>query len=574
MITIKNHKQLEIFDPWAHLSPKRRQMLEQGWPGLLQKEILGELPVEKLMPFFCSNNGRPSKELSAVLGVLVLQQTMDLTDEEAVQSLAFDIRWHYAMNITEESDFAKYMCPKTLWHMRSIVAENHLESEFFKTATGKLLKRFAVDTDKQRLDSVHIRSNMKRLGRITIFVTAINKFIKNLKRQYKSLFESLDPDLVERYLPEKALKCFGAIKPSESGKTLKTVSQDLFNLVRGFKDNADVTGMHSYKLLDRIIDEHCNLTASEEGTRIDIKPPKEIPSDSLQNPSDPDATYSGHKGQGYQVQIMETYSDAEENKKEKDLRLITHVKVEQAHESDAHALIPAIKDTRERDVSPREVLVDAAYGGDDNVRKAEKESVEVVAPAMGDAQNNDKLHLSDFELSDKGTITACPIGHAPIETKKKKRFVAAFDLMHCKGCPNEAVCPAKRGKKRYYLRYGAKEMRLAKRRAYEQTEAFVDRYRWRAGVEATMSEFDRRTGVKQLRVRGLKAVRYSATMKALGLNILRAAAAWAMEKAGKDASTQSKRGLILLFMIVKELFGSFFQKVIRIFIGPRPIMGI
>ena len=140
MITIKNHKQLEMFDPWAHLSPKRRQMLEQGWPGLFQKEILGELPVEKLMPFFCSNNGRPSKELSAVLGVLVLQQTMDFTDEEAVQSLAFDIRWHYAMNITEESDFAKYMCPKTLWHMRSIVTENHLESELFKTATGNRRK--------------------------------------------------------------------------------------------------------------------------------------------------------------------------------------------------------------------------------------------------------------------------------------------------------------------------------------------------------------------------------------------------------------------------------------------------
>ena len=50
-------------------------------------------------------------------------------------------------------------------------------------------------------------------------------------------------------------------------------------------------------------------------------------------------------------------------------------------------------------------------------------------------------------------------------------------------------------------------MRLAIRRAYEQTEEFKDRYRWRSGVEAAMSEYDRRTGVKHLRVRGLKAVR-------------------------------------------------------------------
>ena len=39
-----------------------------------------------------------------------------------------------------------------------------------------------------------------------------------------------------------------------------------------------------------------------------------------------------------------------------------------------------------------------------------------------------------------------------------------------------------------------------------------------------MSEYDRRTGVKKLRVRGLKAVTYAAIMKAIGLNIRRAAA--------------------------------------------------
>jgi hypothetical protein len=66
-------------------------------------------------------------------------------------------------------------------------------------------------------------------------------------------------------------------------------------------------------------------------------------------------------------------------------------------------------------------------------------------------------------------------------------------------------------------------MRLAKRRLYERSDQFKDRYRWRAGVEATMSEFDRRTRVKRLRVRGLKAVRFCATLKALGVNIFRSA---------------------------------------------------
>jgi hypothetical protein len=43
------------------------------------------------------------------------------------------------------------------------------------------------------------------------------------------------------------------------------------------------------------------------------------------------------------------------------------------------------------------------------------------------------------------------------------------------------------------------------------------------GGEVTRSEYDQRTGVKHLRVQSLKAVRFCATLKALGLNILRAA---------------------------------------------------
>jgi len=81
-----------------------------------------------------------------------------------------------------------------------------------------------------------------------------------------------------------------------------------------------------------------------------------------------------------------------------------------------------------------------------------------------------------------------------------------------------------KGKKYYYLRVTDKQMRIAKRRIYEQSDSFKDRYRWRAGVEATMSEYDRRTGVKHLRVRGLKAVKFCANLKALGVSIFRAAA--------------------------------------------------
>mgnify|MGYP002064645744 FL=1 len=110
----------------------------------------------------------------------------------------------------------------------------------------------------------------------------------------------------------------------------------------------------------------------------------------------------------------------------------------------------------------------------------------------------------------------------------------------------------KPGKKAFYLRYSDKQLRIAIRRSEVQTEAFKDRYRWRAGVEATMSEFDRRTGVKHLRVRGMKAVRYSATLKALGLNILRAASVMAAILWGKSDQNRPKRGFFAGIPVFKE----------------------
>ena len=56
----------------------------------------------------------------------------------------------------------------------------------------------------------------------------------------------------------------------------------------------------------------------------------------------------------------------------------------------------------------------------------------------------------------------------------------------------------------------------------EHTPEFRDKYRWRAGIEATFSGMDRRTGVKHLRVRGFSAVRFCVYMKALAINLLRA----------------------------------------------------
>jgi hypothetical protein len=570
MIRIKDHKQREIFDPWHFLSPKRRRMLDQRWPGLFREHLLDELPVKQIIPFFREDFGRPSKELYTLLGALLFQQTMDLNDPDTVEQLSFNIQWHYALDITEESDSAKYISEKTLWSWRQVLIEHKLDQLIFNNMTEKLAKVFDVDTSNQRIDSVHIQSNMRRLGRIGIFSQTMHKFLTNLKRHHQGLFDTISGSLVERYISKKALSAFSLVKPSESAKTLKVVSADLYDLIEQFKDQPKVCQMHSYKLMQRVLNEQCNVQSDDTGCKVTVKKPKEIPSNSLQNPSDPDATYSGHKGQGYQVQVMETFSHSEDEKeKEETLNLITHVSAEKACEHDSQALMPAIEDTQKRALGPEKVLGDTLYGSDDNQRKAKNVQVELIAPTHK-GNYSEEINLSQFSFDDNGRVVNCPSGKHPYEVRYKKkthRYSARFDLEHCTSCPHVGQCPVVAGKKNYFLRYSDKDYRLAERRQFEASEEFIDIYRYRAGVEATMSQYDALTGVKRLRVRGLKAVRYCATLKAAGLNLLRAASV----RKARRRSQRAENGILPPFPFFKEQIYNLLSGLSKI-LWPKPVV--
>jgi hypothetical protein len=556
MLHIKDHKQHQLFDPWCFLSPKRRRMLDEDWPGLFREHLLEQLPVEQIGSCFTRDVGRPTKELHTAIGVLLLQQTMDLTDQAAIEQLSFNIQWHYALNIPEESDDAKYISEKTLYTMRQLMIEHDLDTLMFNSISDKLATVFGVDTKMQRIDSVHIQSNMRKLGRIRIFAQTISKFLVNLKRQHRNLYGDINHKVIERYWGKKALASFSLVKPSQSAKSLKTVSRDLFNLIEQFKDQPAVCTMHSYKLMQRVLSEQCNLEPGDDsGSKVVVKKPAEVASNSLQNPSDPDASYDGHKGQGYQVQVMETFSQSEDDAKKKQaLNLITHVAVQTACESDAHAVVPAIKDTQNRQLSPDELLADTLYGSDANHQAIEADNIKLTAPVhKGNATNNN--HLTGFSFNDKGYVTKCPAGHCPERVKYKKktdRFSAAFNHDLCRNCPQSGQCKLRPGKNGFFLHYSNKQHRLAVRRTAEQNDSFIQIYRWRAGVEATMSEFDRRTGVKHLKVRGMPAVRFCAILKAAGLNILRAGAVRKARRRADRSSLSVNCLLYATYTAVKE----------------------
>jgi Transposase DDE domain len=284
------------------------------------------------------------------------------------------------------------------------------------------------------------------------------------------------------------------------------------------------------------LSEQCEIHRDASGTPIiQIKATTEISCESLQHPADPDSSYNAYKGQGYAVQIMETYTEdhtapgatpTEQSQPD----LITHVAVHKMTQHDSQALAPAIADVRSRQRCPTQLLGDSHYGSTESIAQCHREGIALVAPAMppkGSKQG--QLALEDFHLDVVGRVVACPQGHPPVWTSvSETKLAVRFDPVLCQACPNMPKCPGAavgaQPKKDGRWQYTHERVAQCHRRLAEQEPAFKAQYRWRAGIEATMSRLKHQMRLAHLRVRGMAAVCYTVFLRALGLNVLRVAA--------------------------------------------------
>jgi hypothetical protein len=523
MVRKKNMKQQELINPIWYMGERRQRMIVQSWAGLFRTEIMPCLPVDKMARCYQTGQGRPTKELHALLGALLLQQQFDLTDEETVEQYTCNLKWHYALRLDgDESDSEKYLCERTLWAGRQKVIAKGLDTELFYAVLERLRQVFPVGCEKQRLDSVHVSSNMKRLGRVRLFSRTIGVFLRELRKEGGGPWEKLPAGLVERYLSRESEQVFSQVKPSEAEAKLQDLANDLTLLLSHYEGEPAVTRRRGYLLMQRLYHDQCR-PAQDEGP-VWVKKAGAISGSSLQNPSDPDAGYSGHKGQGYSAQIMETYQT---EKAPEIPNLITYAEVTSADQHDSRALMGALETAQAQGVAPAEVLADSLYGSDENCEAAKALGVVMVSPIMSPVKRTG-FQLSDFESDETGHITRCPAGQTARicrEGKKGRHLTALFDKAVCEQCSRQEECPVKVCRRVARLAYTKHGLKSSLRRAMEQGPAFKQKYRYRSGVEATMSVLDRLTGIKRQRVRGLLRVRYCVKLKAAGLNILRAAAA-------------------------------------------------
>ena len=536
-----NPQQGRLFDPFQGIIPPLGlKRIRVGWQGVFRHILLKLMPAQELAGHFHPTLGRSTKELYSLAGLLFLQEAHDWTNSQSVEAYLFHTDVQYALNLEPGSD---EMCERTFERYRALLLEDESACGIMDKVTVELVRELEINIDKQRLDSTHVFSNMASFGRTRLMGVTIKRFLTQVQRHHRDDYDSLPEALRRRYAVSPAKLFAGEGKSAEDHlRTRQQVAEDLHALIERFATHEGLKDRPSYKAMVTVFTQQCELVEAKVQVR------EKTGGDCMQNPSDPEATYDGHKGEGYQLQLSETCSPSN------DVQLIVAALPQTAVNSDADALPKVLEDLEEKKWLPVVMTADTSYGGDGNVQLAAEKGVELVSPVSGcqpdraseeepkanasllpsdkgtsPAAAMEPLTIDDFAVDERtGRVTACPSGRIPLEMiHDAKAGTTSLEMAakDCQACAFRSACPIQRKQGgRYRLGYTDKQGRLAARRREEDTEAFRERYAIRSGIESTNSGLKRRLGLGQLRVRGRKAVFHALYLKVAGWNVFRAVA--------------------------------------------------
>jgi Transposase DDE domain len=509
-------RQNRLFDPFEGvIPPAGRKIIGNGWQGVFRHAILEVMPVGQLAQHFSDSLGTPTKELYSMAGLVFLADFFDWNSQEAAEAYIFRSDVQYALNLEPGAEVSA----RTVERYQKLFREDDLAARVFDDVTTKLIDALDLDVSRQRLDSTHVFSHMATFGRTKLMAVAIKRFLTQLQRHDNDAYAALPEDIRQRYTPAQSRLFADANDADARARCRRQAAEDLHFVIARFADRPDHTSRSTYQTLITIFDQQCELS----GDKIVVK--AKTGGDCVQNPSDLDATYSGHKGPGYQLQITETCVPGNE------VQLITAALPQTACESDAAAVAPMLDQLEKAGRKPEEMLADTLYTGDENVQAAEARGVDLIGPVPGRTPEvgPEAFSVDDFAWDERtGLIDACPAGHKPTSCSHDAVTATTrieMPVSACRECPFRKQCPIdKTHHGKYSLDVTDKERRLAGRRVEETTEVFKARYAPRSGIESTNSGLKNRLGLGRLPVRGRGSVFRVLLHKVAGWNVLRASA--------------------------------------------------
>lgn len=525
----KTDPQQRLFGIDAELSPSLRTRLENSWACFFRNEVLPILfRNEDQYAMLYGKTGRPNFSVARLLGLCLLQELNNLSDQQALDTFSFDIRWRYALDVSDEED---YLSRRSLVEFRRRLAardpEMKLVRQVFDTIRDSALTKLGLSAGDQRLDSTHIISNIRVHGRVALFTNTITLFLKSLDEDQFSVV----PQAIQQWHASEPEGWFG-LGPAEQRVKLEELAQYLYDLILLFDKDSKATSSEPYQLLKRLFAEHCEIADSESSdSKVQVK--KRSEGATLQSPYDPDAS-CGHKGPGYSLHITETCNNAGKTE------IITDYEVHGAARSDIGKALGVIERLETSGLKPEILFADGGYPSVPSAMKIMEQGIEFMTPVNRSRLSDQVVGRDLFQFDASGFVTECPMGHSPIDHRvlsgnntTRRSLHAIFEGDICRSCTMLDQCPVRAPNHRHrgcHARETVGDFRLEitpelrlrdQMYAVQQTREWKDRYKIRSGIEATNSELKRSHGIGKLRVRRAPKVSFAVACKVIACNIKR-----------------------------------------------------
>ena len=481
---LNNAQQMAINDSLLSLTEREMKHLKSSWAETFSKKIFPFINEDGFKVLYSDNPAsRPNNPANVYFGLLILREIFNQSDEEALNSLMFDIRYQHALHTTSFPE--QPVSKNSLTNFRAAVYRYNQEHgidliqeeiEAQAKAFSKILK---IEGKTIRMDSLMVSSSCKKLSRLGIIYSTVARLIKVID-QNTTLPEKFKPYLEESHYNDTIYRA----RDKDLNTKIKRVLKDGLKLYFLYRKDKEISKTEEFKLLARMLKE-------QKG-----KSSKNIAPDSMQNPTDPDATYrkKGKKKHiGYTANIVEKFDDKNRMIEGYDLQKNTYS--DQKFAQDTIEKLPVEKDGVT-------ALVDGAYFSEEINKKAKAKGIKMVPTNLvggGKNSNCDKFEIDEKEH----LVKKCPSGHKPINSKfKEGSYRAHFDKKHCKYCPFRKDCPVIEQKKSYLFRVSEKTLHRSQLITKMGTSEYQELARKRAGIEGIPSVLRRRYKIDHLPVRG------------------------------------------------------------------------
>lgn len=488
------NQQLNFDDSYNNLTDREKKFLDKSWAKPFAEEIFPAINEDMFSVLYSDKASRPNTPVNVIIGSLIIKEIQNMTDDEMVEALMFDIRFQYALHTTSFKE--QPLSDRTLGRFRercNAYETEHgrdLVKEAVLLLSDKIAKVMNLSPVLKRMDSMMIASNIKKLSRLELLYTCVANMVKCL---HKSEEDELIKGMEHYYDDDDRNKVIYHNRSEETSDKIQTVINDAVKLLPLIEDKYLQTS--EYQLLLRVFREQTE--DDDKGTRK-LREGKDLNSQILQNPSDPDATYrkkAGKETRGYSANLVETF-DGENS-------VITDYQYDTSIRSDSSYCKEVIE---EMEIQQEQVtiLADGAYGGENNRNLAADNNINLITTDFQGRKPNEIF--AEFVFSEDGKeLLKCANGQEPISNKYNEQTGQCkykMNLEKCLNCPYKEACNPKFQTKSAIVLMSSKTVDRAKQLQIMNTEEFRELAKDRNGVESLPSTLRRKYDVDKMPVRG------------------------------------------------------------------------